>query len=150
MEGAWGWAGSASRRKLLEAIVVGSTNGPKQRTGWDAPTHVHPEAYKCVPYREGPYIVDNDVSNDVFTMGSCIWVLNVGGRHHRPVTETTMSLNVFRQLWLEERVRGFKAKALGEGPSISFRHKGNLTVPSQQGKYHHCELGSSLPSCHAS
>ena len=116
MEGAWGWAGSASRRKLLEAIVVGSTNGPKQRTGWDAPTHVHPEAYKCVPYREGPYIVDNDVSNDVFTMGSCIWVLNVGGRHHRPVTETTMSLiKCFQAAVVRGKSKGFQSKSLGGG-----------------------------------
>lgn len=56
MEGAWGWAGSTSSRKLLEAIVVGSANGPKQRTGWDAPTHVHPEAYKYVCFTEKGHI----------------------------------------------------------------------------------------------
>ena len=70
----------------------------------------------CVLYRERPYIVDNNVSNDVFTMGSCIWVLNVGGRHHRPVTETTMSLiKCFQAVVARGKSKGFQSKSLGGG-----------------------------------
>ena len=51
-EGGWG-ARSTSRRKLLEAIAVGSTDGPKKRTWWDPPhTHAPRSIQIRVPYRE--------------------------------------------------------------------------------------------------
>ena len=73
----------------------------------------------CMPYRERPYIVDNDVNNnDVFTMDSHIWVLNVGGRHHRPVTEITMSvIKCFQAALVRGKSKGFQSKSL-EGGAI--------------------------------
>lgn len=75
---------------------------------------MRPEAYKYVCLTERPYIVDNDVNNDMFTTDSHIWVLNAGGRHHRPVTEITVSfIKCFQAAVVRGKSKGFQGKSLG-------------------------------------
>lgn len=67
-----------------------------------------------MPYRESPYMVNNDVNNDELTMGSHVWLLNVGGRHHRPGTGITMSLiRCFQAAVARGKSKGFQGKSLG-------------------------------------
>lgn len=66
-EAGWGWAGSASRKKLLEAILMGGTRGPQKEDLVGPPPHppphtcAHAHAQTCkiiIPYRGGPYICE--------------------------------------------------------------------------------------------
>lgn len=54
--GRWGWVGSISREKLLEAILVSGTGGSQEEDLVGTPTPCPANAQISVPYRESPRI----------------------------------------------------------------------------------------------
>ena len=115
------WVGSPAGESCWRPFLLAVPVVPKKRTWWDPlrpppkpHTHTATSIQISMPYRESPYMVNNDVNNGELTMGSHVWVLNVGGRHHRPGTGITMSLiTCFQAAVARGKSKGFQGKSPG-------------------------------------